>query len=148
MQTASRTTIQLGDIEVRFLLESEDSDGAATVFECAVAADAKVPAPHGHDGFDETVYGLEGVMTFTVDGSTRDVGPGESICIRRGQVHQFVNQSGTAAKFLSVATPGIFGPDYFEEIRDVFVAAAGGPPDVGAIVAVMRRHGLTPVVPS
>ncbi len=146
MQTASKTTIQLGDIEVRFLVEPGDSDGAATVFECDVAADAKVPAPHSHDGFDETVYGLAGVMTFTVDGDTREVGAGESICIRRGQVHEFVNRSGADATFLSVATPGLFGPRYFEEIREVLVAAAGGPPDIGALVGVMRaRTGSRPL---
>jgi quercetin dioxygenase-like cupin family protein len=142
MNTTSRTAIELGDIEVLFLVEAEDSQGAATVFECRVAADAKVPAPHSHDGFEETVYGLEGVTTFTVDGDTRDIGPGEAICIRRGQVHQFVNHGATDAKFLSVATPGIFGPDYFRQIRDVLTA--GGPPDIGALLEVMRRHGLTP----
>jgi hypothetical protein len=103
-----------------------------------------VPPPHSHDGFDETVYGVAGTCTFTIDGGTRAVGPGESLCIRRGQVHQFVNAGRVDAKFLSVATPGILGPDYFLEIRDVLTASAGGPPDVGAILAVMQRHGLTP----
>jgi quercetin dioxygenase-like cupin family protein len=144
MQTTSTPTIHLGAIEVRFLVEAEDSQGAATVFECLVPPDAKVPAPHSHDGFEETVYGLDGVTTFTVDGETRDLAPGEAICIRRGQVHRFVNQGSADARFLSVATPGIFGPAYFEEIRDVLTAAAGGPPDLDALVAVMRRHGLTP----
>src|SRR5438874_11106753 len=32
--SAPRTTIGLGDIEVRFLVEADDSQGAATVFEC------------------------------------------------------------------------------------------------------------------
>ena len=43
-----------------------------------------------------------------------------------------------------MATPGVFGPDYFTQIRDVLTAAAGGPPDVAALLDVMRRHGLTP----
>jgi quercetin dioxygenase-like cupin family protein len=147
MQTTSKPIIDFGGLEVRFLVEAEDSGGAATVFECLVQAGAMTPPPHSHDDFDETVYGLEGVGTFTVDGQTRDVGPGESICIRRGQVHQFANQGSGAMKFLSVATPGIFGPDYFHEMHDVLSAAAGGPPDVGALVAVMHRHGLTPALP-
>ena len=144
MLTTSGTTINLGGIHVRFLVEAHDSDGAATVFECAVAGGAMVPPPHSHDAFDETVYGLEGVLTFTIDGRTRDLRPGDSVCIRRGQVHQFLNPGSDDAKFLSVATPGVFGPDYFTEIRDVLTAAAGGPPDVGALLEVMRRHGLTP----
>jgi quercetin dioxygenase-like cupin family protein len=144
MKTTPETTIDLGGIGVRFLVEAPDSGGAATVFECAVARGAQVPPAHSHDAFDETVYGLEGVLTFTISGDSREVGPGDSVCIPRGQVHQFVNAGSVDAKFLSVATPGVFGPDYFTEIRDVLTAASGGPPDVAALLAVMRRHGLTP----
>jgi quercetin dioxygenase-like cupin family protein len=148
MSTQSRTTIDLGGIEIRFLVEADDSQGAATVFECLVPAEAKVPVPHSHGGFEETVYGLAGVTTFTVDGETREIGPGDAICIRRGQVHEFANRGAGDAKFLSVATPGVFGPAYFQEIRAVMTAAAGGPPDVDALVGVMRRHGLTPARPA
>ena len=144
MQATSGAIINLGGIEVRFLVEAPDSGGAATVFECAVDGGAQVPPPHSHDAFDETVYGLEGVLTFTIDGRAREIGPGDSVCIRRGQVHQFVNAGSVNAKFLSVATPGVFGPDYFTEIRDVLVAGGDGPPDVAALLDVMRRHGLTP----
>lgn len=144
MPTTTGTNINLGGIDVQFLVEAQDSDGAATVFECAVAGGATVPPPHSHDGFDETVYGLEGVLTFTIDGHTREIGPGDSVCIRRGQIHQFVNPRTVDAKFLSVATPGVFGPDYFTQIREVLTAAAGGPPDLAALLDVMRRHGLTP----
>ena len=31
---STRTTIALGDLEVRFLVEADDTHGAATVFEC------------------------------------------------------------------------------------------------------------------
>jgi quercetin dioxygenase-like cupin family protein len=144
MLASSGTTINLGGIDIQFLVEAKDSNGAATVFECAVAGGAKAPAAHSHDAFDETVYGLEGVLSFTIDGQTREIGPGDSVCIRRGQVHQFVNAGSVDAKFLSVATPGVFGPDYFLQIRDVLTAAAGGPPDAGALLEVMRIHGLTP----
>jgi quercetin dioxygenase-like cupin family protein len=144
MQNTSRTTMNLGGIDVRFLVEAPDSNGVATVFECGVAAGAQVPPPHSHDAFDETVYGLEGVLSFTIDGRSVEIGPGESVCIRRGQVHQFVNAGPVDATFLSVATPGVFGPDYFTEIRDVLAAATDGPPDGAALLGVMRRHGLTP----
>jgi quercetin dioxygenase-like cupin family protein len=136
------TDIDLGGIEVRFIVDAEASKGAATVFECRVAPGAMVPGPHSHNGFEETVYGLEGVTTFTVDGETCDIGPGAALCIRRGQVHRFVNEGDTPATFVSVATPGVFGPAYFNEIRAVLTA--GGPPDINAIFDVMRRHGLTP----
>jgi quercetin dioxygenase-like cupin family protein len=138
------TSITIGGIIIDFLVEAADSNGVATVFECIVTADAQVPPPHSHDGFDETVYGLEGVFKFVIDGETHYMGPGESICLRRGQVHEFANRGPADGKFLSVATPGIFGPEYFLEFRDVLYAAGDRPPDPAALYEVMQRHGLTP----
>ena len=123
------------------------SGGSVTVFECRVPADAKVPVPHSHDAFEETIYGLEGTCTWTVDGEAHDISHGDSVCIRRGQLHGFANEGSSDAKFLAIATPGVFGPSYFREISEVIAAAAGGPPDIAAMVAVMRRHGLTPAQP-
>ena len=78
---------------VRFLVEAEESGGSVSVFDCG-SPDVKTPAPHSHDGFKETIYGLEGVSTWTVNGAAREVGPGEALCIRRGQVHGFANRGG------------------------------------------------------
>jgi quercetin dioxygenase-like cupin family protein len=144
---ATSTIIQAGPVAVRFLVEPEESDGSVSVFECRVPPDVRTPAPHSHDGFEETIYGLEGVSTWTIGGEPHDVGPGEARCIRRGDVHAFANTGDVDAVFLCVATPGLFGPSYFIEIAEVMAAAAGGPPDLAAITAVMRRHGLTPAPP-
>jgi len=145
MDPLSRETIQLGAIGVEFLVDADASGGSVTVFECVVPAEARVPVPHSHDAFEETIYGLEGVCTWTVDGQAHDIGPGESLCIRRGQVHGFENGGNVNVKFLAIATPGVFGPAYFRDVAELL--GAGGPPDPAAIGAVMRRHGLTPVVP-
>ncbi len=83
------------------------------------------------------------MTTFTGDGEAIEVGPGDTLCIGRGQVHMF-NAGDADASFLAIATPGVFGPDYFLEIAEV-IAAADGPPDPRAIAAVMLHHGLTPV---
>jgi quercetin dioxygenase-like cupin family protein len=133
-------------MQIDFLVEAGDSGGSVTAFECSVPADEKMPVPHSHDAFEETIYGLEGTTTWTVDGEAREVGPGECICIERGHVHGFQNHGSTDARFLAVATPGVFGPAYFEDLAAV-VAEAQGPPDPAAIVEVMRRHGLTPAPP-
>lgn len=146
MPATHTDTIEVGPMRVRFLVESDESDHSVTVFECDVPADATMPAPHSHDAFDETVYGLEGVTTWTVGGDELDIGPGEAVCIRRGVVHGFTNGGSVDARFLAIATPGVFGSAYFREIGDVL--SAGGPPDVAAIAAVMRRHGLTPARPA
>lgn len=136
--------ITIGGIEVRFLLEGEQTDGALAMFEFGVAAGTRVPAPHSHDAYDETIYGLEGVLTWTVGGETRDVGPGEVLTIPRGVVHGFDNVGAVDARALAVVTPGILGPAYFREVAEVLARAAGGPPDLAAVAEVMRRHGLTP----
>lgn len=146
MSTSSRAPIQLGPIQVRFLVEAEDSGGSATVFECVVPAAANVPVPHSHDAFEETIYGLSGVTAWTVDGVVHEVGPGQALCIKRGSVHGFENRGDADATFLAIASPGVFGPAYFEEIAAVAAAAAGGPPDLGAIREVMTRHGLSPAI--
>jgi uncharacterized cupin superfamily protein len=106
-----------------------------------------MPAPHSHDGFEETIYGLEGTTTWTIDDGTVDVGPGEVLCVRRGQIHGFQNRGDVDARFLAIATPGVFRRAYFREVSDVLAASAGGPPDRTAIAQVMRRHGLTPAPP-
>jgi quercetin dioxygenase-like cupin family protein len=129
---------------IRFLVEGEDSGGSVAVFEFDVPAGAKVAAGHSHDGYEETVYGVAGVLTWTIEGVTTEVGPGEALLIPRGAVHRFDNNGDADARALAVVTPGILGPGYFREVAAVLGAAAGGPPDLAAIGEVMRRHGITP----
>ena len=142
--TGTREEIRIGPLAIRFLVESEASGGSVAVFEFDVPAKANVPVAHSHDAYEETVYGLEGVLTWTVDGEQREISPGQVLCIPRGAVHKFENDGDTDAKQLAIVTPGILGPDYFRDVAAVVDAAAGGPPDPAAIGAVMRRHGLTP----
>jgi quercetin dioxygenase-like cupin family protein len=144
MATSMREEIKVGDMAIRFLVEGEQSGGSVAIFEFDVPAGAKIAAPHSHDGYEETIYGLEGILTWTVDGTTSDVGPGEALFIPRGAVHHFDNTGDVDAKALAIATPGVIGPDFFREAGAVVDAAAGGPPDLAAIGEVMRRHGLTP----
>ena len=66
----------------------------------------------------------------------------------RGAVHGFQNSGSTDATFLAVASPGVFGTAYFHEVGEVLAASAGGPPDLSALMEVMRRHGLTPAPPT
>jgi len=145
MATSVSEEIMVGGMTIQFLVEGEQSGGSVSVFTFDVPVGTRVAAAHSHDGFEETIYGLDGVLTWTVDGAPTDVGPGEALLMPRGAVHQFVNNGDVDAKALAVATPGVFGPDYFREVAAVLDAAAGGPPDMAALGAILRRHGLTPV---
>jgi hypothetical protein len=76
---------------------------------------ASAPAPHSHDGFDETVYGLRGVVNYVVEGRPTKLLPGEVIHVPRGVVHGF----------------GIFNADYFREsaLPPPRLQLRPGPPD-------------------
>jgi len=137
--------ISVGQIEIEFLLESKDTKGQLAMFEFSVPAGAKVPMPHYHERYDETIYGLEGVMTFNVNSQPIDIMPGQSLFIPRGVAHGFNNLRRSTAKALAVVTPGLIGPEFFHEMAAI--ANASGPPDVEKIKAVFARHGLVPVPP-
>lgn len=137
--------IRVGEIGIRFLLEAADTNGAVAMFEFTVPVGAKVPLPHYHERYDETIYGVEGVVTFTVEGKAVEIGPGESCFIPRGAVHGFDNLKQSDVKALAVITPALLGPDFFREAAAV--VNAGGPPDVEKLKAVLARHGLVAVMP-
>ena len=107
MTTSMRDEITIGELAVRFLVEGEESAGSVAVFEFDVPAGSRVAAAHSHDGYEETLYGLAGVLTWTVESSTIDVGPGEALVIPRGAVHQFDNRGEVDATQLAIVTPGI-----------------------------------------
>ena len=137
--------IRVGQIEVKFLLEAADTNGSVAMFEFTVPVGAKMPLPHSHKHYDETIYGVEGVITFTVEGKLVDIGPGESCFVPRGAVHGFNNLKQTDAKALAIITPALLGPDFFRQTAAIVYA--GGPPDVEKLKAVMLKHGLVPAMP-
>ena len=140
----SEETIRIGPLGIRFLLTGDDTNGAVSVFEVTVPAGQKLAAPaHKNDAYEEALYGIEGVLTWNIDGKAIEVGPGQAVCIPRGAVHRFDNFGTKDAKQLSIVTPAIMGPAYFREASEVVNAAAGGPPDAAKMVAVFRRHGMT-----
>jgi quercetin dioxygenase-like cupin family protein len=97
------------------------------VFEVIVPAGQRQMAPvHSHDHYEETIYGIEGVLTWTVDGKLIDVGTAQALCIPRGAVHRFDNNGTEDVKVLCAVTPAAIGPQYFREARDLVKAAAGG----------------------
>jgi quercetin dioxygenase-like cupin family protein len=137
--------IQVGQVGIRFLLESADTNGAVAMFEFTVPAGAKVPVPHYHKAYDETIYGVDGVVTFTVEGKPVDIGPGQTCFIPRGAVHGFNNSKQADVKALAVITPALLGPEFFREAA--VIVNTSGPPDVEKLKAVLLKHGLVPAMP-
>jgi quercetin dioxygenase-like cupin family protein len=139
---------RIGPLAVHFLITREDSSGSVAAFELTVPGAQRLPAPtHSHDHYEETIYGIDGVLTWTVDGKQIEVGSGQALCIPRGAIHRFDNNGSQDVKALCVITPAAIGPQYFRESAEVINATAGGAPDRARLTEIMRRHGLKPAPP-
>ncbi|MGY3468362.1 quercetin dioxygenase-like cupin family protein [Bradyrhizobium sp. LM6.11] len=86
-ETTMSDIINFGSLQLRFLQSKDDTGGSVDIFEMTLQPNARMPIPHYHDRWDETIYGLSGVSTWTIDGKQNDLGPGESVFIKRGIVH-------------------------------------------------------------
>ena len=133
--------IDFGSFELRFLRDKHDTGGSLDMFEMTLLPGGRMPMPHYHESWDETVYGISGIVTFTVEGTAHPIGPGGALFIPRGQVHGFDNRGGVPATSLSVLTPGVLGPEYFRELASLIAA---GKPDMAMVREIMLRHGLVP----
>lgn len=136
--------INLGNgLEIHFCLDASDTGAQFTMFKVVIHPHAKVPAAHYHDNFDETLYGLKGRLTLTVDDHVLELAPGDHYFIKRGRVHSFTNNTHEVVEILAFANPGVFTANYFKDVLGVL--KAGGPPDMGKLKAIMLQHGLVPV---
>lgn len=133
--------IEFGSFRLRFLREGRDTGGSLDLFELALQPEGRMPLPHYHEAWEETVYGLTGTVTYTVEGVPHPIGPGESLFIPRGKVHGFENRSGAVATCLCILTPGVLGAGYFRELAALL---ASGAPDPAKARDIMLRHGLVP----
>jgi quercetin dioxygenase-like cupin family protein len=134
--------INVGAMQLRFLRTKDDTSGALDLFEVMIPPNSRMQVPHYHRDWEETVYGLEGIVTWMVAGKRIEVGPGDDLFIPRGVVHGFVNETQAIAKMLCVLTPGVLGPEFF---REMAVAVGGSvPPDPARMVEIMKRYGLIP----
>ena len=116
--------IRIGGLELRFLRSKEDTSGSLDMFEMTVQPNARMPVPHYHETWDETVYGLRGKTTWRIDGQDIGIGPGQTAFIKRGVVHGFRNDTQEPATCLCVLTPGVLGPAYFREMATLIAEVA------------------------
>ena len=148
LHQTDNANVHLGPLGIRFLVDAENSNGTHTMIEVTVPAGSQMPVPHSHDAFEETFLSTQGVITVLIDAHEYSLGPGDAVCIKRGQVHGFRNETDETVRFVAVAAPGIFGRPYFEEMAAAFASFGDGPPDRALLGQIMHRHGLTPAPPA
>lgn len=133
--TQAKEIIKFAGLETHFYLYNTDTHDQVCLFKVVAHPGAKMGVPHYHEHFDETIFGLKGITTYTVDGKLIELGEGDSIFIRRGTV---------PSEFMCTITPGVFGPEYFREIAPILNLP--GPPDVPRLKEILLKHGLVPVM--
>ena len=134
--------ILIGNMSITFLKSRHETEGEADIFELTVPPHAHLNVPHLHRDYDETIIGMNGITTWTVDGKKHQIGPGQQLHIARGVAHTYVNTFRTTARMLCILTPGKVGPEYFRELAAAVDPA--GKVDIPAIAAVMARYGVIP----
>jgi mannose-6-phosphate isomerase-like protein (cupin superfamily) len=127
---------------VTFLKSRHETNGCLDAFEITIPPHIGSSVPRLHRDYEETVLGIDGITTWTIDGRQRQLLPGEQLVVPPGAPHYFINLHEQAARVLCIHTPGILGPEYFDEIA--FVMEAEGPIDYAALGAIMARYGIIP----
>jgi len=122
-----------------FLVTGAESSGTMFALDCLVGAGGG-PPPHRHLAEDELFFVYDGSITFTADGSTSEVGPGESVFVPRGTAHAYRNEGRSDARMLAVYTPaGMEG--WFREVCTPVTDAATPPPVTPELIQRMLEAG-------
>jgi quercetin dioxygenase-like cupin family protein len=136
-------TIHVGEMSVTFLKTRHETDGVLDLFELTIPPLARVPFPHIHRKYDETIFGVNGTVTWTLGDQPTEVRRGVTLFIPRGTPHSYANRTHKTARILCLQTPGTMGPEYYLEVAALFRNSPH--PDVAGIAAVMSRYGVVPV---
>ena len=137
--------IKIGKISITFLKSRHETDGAFDLFELIVPPNAFLNVPHLHRDYDETILGMNGIATWTIEGQRFQIGPGQQLNIPRGTVHSYSNLHTTTCRMMCLLTPGLVGPEYFRELAAAI--QPDSPPDIAEISSVMARYGVIPITP-
>jgi quercetin dioxygenase-like cupin family protein len=136
-------TIRVGAMSITFRKTRHETSGVLDLFELTIPPLAHVPLPHIHRSYDETIFGLDGYMTWTLRNVPTPVVRGSVLFIPRGTPHFYENRHHTPARILCLQTPGVTGPEYYRELASLY--SQDGIADLASIAATMSRYGIVPV---
>ena len=136
-------TIRIGAMSVTFIKTRHETGGIFDLFELTIPPLVYVPIPHIHRKYDETIFGLDGNMTWTLGDKPTPVSKGSVLHIPRGVPHFYENRHHTMARILCLQTPGVLGPEYYRELASLYTQ--DGIADLASIASTMHRYGIVPV---
>lgn len=137
-------TIRLGSLQVTFLKTAYEMYDALDMFEVTVAPEGSSLFPHLHVDYDEIVFGMNGIVKWTIGDKEMPVGRGDKVSISRGTPHFFINEESVPARFMLLHTPGLIRPQYFRDLATCFDKE--GTPNLDCVVATMMKYGATPLM--
>jgi quercetin dioxygenase-like cupin family protein len=130
-------------MSVTFLKTRHETGDALDLFELTLPPFARVPLPHIHRTYDETIFGVDGTITWTLGDQPTEVRRSVTLFIPRGTPHFYANLTHKTARILCLQTPGVVGPEYYLEIAALY--RTNPHPDLAGIAAIMSRYGVVPV---
>ncbi len=136
-------TIRLGEISVTFLKTRHETGGVFDLFELTMPASHRVPLPHIHRKYDETIFGVDGTLTWTLFDKPHEIRRGGTLFIPRGTPHSYANPTHIPGRVLCLQTPGVMGPEYYLELAALYRHSRH--PNLAGIGAVMSRYGVVPI---
>ncbi|MFW0794528.1 cupin domain-containing protein [Gordonia sp. CPCC 205515] len=98
---------------MRLLFDASDTDAALSSLEVRLDVGADGAAPHYHRQSSEMFYVLDGELQMLAGDQIMTVGAGSSLMVPRLMPHAFGATPDSAARVLSVLTPGVERFDYF-----------------------------------
>jgi quercetin dioxygenase-like cupin family protein len=125
------------------LLPSDETNGACTVMQMTMPP-GMGPPPHVHRHVTETVYVVDGTLTYQIDGKKIDGGPGSLFRIPADTLERFEPKS--RVRVVITYEPGGI-EKFFAEAgepakRREIPPAPTAPPDVDTLTKIGARYGL------
>ena len=126
-----------------YKVKNAETGGRFSCFEAVIPPGAAVP-PHRHHDEDEAFYCLAGELVLELEGMSEPVRlrAGDFCFSPRGKWHTFRNEGSVAARTLAFVTPGDKIERMFSEME---TASAGTVLPMEQLVAIVQRHGVSPV---
>jgi quercetin dioxygenase-like cupin family protein len=136
---------RLVDAMVDIKAAADDTGGAVTVSEFALAPWSQGPVLHLHESVDEALYVLAGRLDLQLGAERLFAAAGDFVWMPRGVPHGFSCAGDDEVRALALAVPGGL-EDMFRE-QAAHLAGAVGRPDPRELERIGRRHGSLTVGP-
>ena len=129
--------------EMIFKALAASSGGDLSLMERTLPPGGRQPPPHRHTNCSEAYFGLDGVVTVSVEGAELTLGREDFVLVPRGTGHTFGNRSGEPARLLVIHAPAMDA--YFAALHDLWNGPQ--PPEPAQERELMARFGMEPAGP-